>query len=185
VIWFCDLRGFTQLGDSMPPGELVALLDRYFECVAGPIEDAGGEILKFVGDAVLAVFPCEEAPGAVAERALAGARAALAALADFSALQKLEQKPELHMGVSLHVGEVFYGNIGGRARLDFTVIGAAVNEAARVESLCKEFGVPLLTTRRFSEAVGRQNLVSVGSRQLRGVREVEELFTLEELLPRA
>jgi adenylate cyclase len=184
VIWFCDLRGFTTLGDSMPASELVALLDRYFEFVAGPIEDQGGEILKFVGDAVLAIFPSTAGVRSAAERALGAARLALAALSDWSEKAAASGHPELHMGISLHVGEVFYGNVGGRSRLDFTVIGAAVNEAARVESLCKEVGVPLLATRSFAEAFGVERLQGVGKRRLRGVKNEQELFTLPEIAPR-
>jgi adenylate cyclase len=183
VIWFCDLRGFTALGDSMPASELVRLLDRYFECVAGPIEDGGGEILKFVGDAVLAVFPCEPDPRAATERALTAARSVLEALGGWSRERSTQGLAGLEMGISLHVGEVFYGNIGGRSRLDFTVIGAAVNEASRVESLCKEFGVRLLVTGSFADVLGREGLHHVGSRSLRGVRREQELFTLPELAP--
>lgn len=180
IIWFCDLRGFTRLGDTMSASELVALLDRYFECVAGPIEDGGGEILKFVGDAVLAVFPCGESLAAAAERALQAARAALVALATWSEAQRQKGGPVLEMGVSLHVGKVFYGNIGGRSRLDFTVIGAAVNEASRVESLCKELGVALLATEPFAKALVGERLTSLGEHRLRGVRLAQELFTLPE-----
>lgn len=181
VIWFCDLRGFTKLGDSMPASELVALLDQYFECVAGPIEDQGGEILKFVGDAVLAIFPSKDSVASAAERALTAARQALSALSDWSKSEP--GRPELRMGISLHVGEVFYGNVGGRSRLDFTVIGAAVNEASRVESLCKEMGVPLLATEAFARAVGAEQLRSVGRHTLRGVKREQELFTLPEFAP--
>lgn len=183
VIWFCDLRGFTTLGDVLPASELVALLDRYFECVAGPIEDRGGEILKFVGDAVLAIFPSTAGMNSAAERAVEAARLALAALEQLSSEQTKDGRPGLRMGVSLHVGDVFYGNIGGRSRLDFTVIGSAVNEASRVESLCKEVGVPLLVTRAFADALGHERLSPLGTRTLRGVKKEQELFTLAEFVP--
>lgn len=175
AIWFCDLRGFTQLGDRVPGAELVAMLDRYFECIATPLEENRGEILKFIGDAVLAIFPVGEG-GAFGpcRRALAAARQALAGLEQLAA--SLDQP--LRMGVGLHVGKVMYGNIGARGRLDFTVIGASVNEVSRVESMCKELGRSLLMTGRFVEAGRIENAVSVGSHTLRGVSRPQELFTV-------
>lgn len=171
AIWFCDLRGFTELGDRVAPRELVALLDRYFEAVAGAIDDRGGEILKFIGDAALAIFPVgADGPLDPCRRALAAAEGALAAVAALGA--------GLRLGVGLHVGSVFYGNIGGRRRLDFTVIGAAVNEVCRVESLCKVVGQPLLMTARFARDVGRQDLVPVGRHALKGVSGEHEIFSL-------
>jgi adenylate cyclase len=169
VIWFCDLRGFTALGDRLPAAELVATLDRYFELVAAPIEEHGGEVLKFVGDAVLAVFPCEGDPA----KAAAGAWRAAGKV-----LSELDRLAPLKMGIALHVGEVLYGNIGGRSRLDFTVIGPAVNEASRVEALCKDLGTPLLATGAFVAALGsREQVRSLGLHTLRGVTRQTELFT--------
>ncbi|MCH2108767.1 MAG: adenylate/guanylate cyclase domain-containing protein [Polyangiaceae bacterium] len=173
VIWFCDLRGFTSLGDRLSAEELVKVLDQYFECVAGPIEEAGGEILKFIGDAVLAVFPITDTEAASASAALAAAKKALRELERWSA--EHAEHPPLEIGISLHIGQVMYGNIGGRSRLDFTVIGSAVNEAARVESLCKELG-SLLATGRFAEAVSGEGLRSLGKRELRGVKDAVEIF---------
>jgi adenylate cyclase len=169
VIWFCDLRGFTALGDRLPAAELVATLDRYFELVAAPIEEHGGEVLKFVGDAVLAVFPCAGDPAKAASGAWAAAR---------KVLDGLDQLAPLKMGIALHVGEVLYGNIGGRSRLDFTVIGPAVNEASRVEALCKTLETPLLATAAFVEVLGsREQVRSLGLQSLRGVSRQTELFT--------
>jgi adenylate cyclase len=169
VIWFCDLRGFTSLSDRLPAPELVATLDRYFECVAAPIEEFGGEVLKFVGDAVLAVFPCRRSPAKAAAGAWKAAHKALGAL---------DQLAPLKMGIALHIGEVLYGNIGGRSRLDFTVIGPAVNEASRVEGLCKSLGMPLLATSAFVAALGsRAEVRSLGFQTLRGVSRQTELFT--------
>jgi adenylate cyclase len=175
AIFFCDMRGFTSLGDRMAPDELVHLLNSYFQCVAVPIEDRGGEILKLIGDAVLAIFPIE-ADGAEGpcRRALAAAEAALDAVDAWC--REKSDRPALAMGVGLHRGGVMYGNIGARTRLDFTVIGAAVNEASRVESLCKTLG-PLLMTAPFARSLGRDDLVPLGSHPLRGVGEPQELFT--------
>ena len=176
VLWFCDLRGFTSLVDTRPLGEVIPLLDRYFETMAGPVEDAGGQILKFIGDAMLAVFLVDErGPEKPCEQALGAALAALARLAE---LERTEPGwPSLKTGVALHLGEVMYGNIGARTRLDFTVIGPAVNETARVEGLCKELGVPLLITDAFRAAAARDDLVSLGHHTLRGVAKPVELFT--------
>lgn len=173
ALWFCDMRGFTSLGDRLPAREVVAILDRYFEHVAAPIERHGGEILKFIGDATLAVFPIAEDPRDPARRALAAAEEVLAAIAAWSA----EQPEPVGIGVALHVGRVHYGNIGGRARLDFTVIGASVNEVCRVEALCKPLGSPLLLTSTFASALGREDLVSLGRHALKGVSEPQEILT--------
>jgi adenylate cyclase len=173
AIWFCDLRGFTALSDSRPAAEMVALLDRYFEAVAGPIDDAGGEILKFIGDAVLAIFPVGAAgPGDACDRALAAARRALAGVAALDA-----DGGPLSIGIALHLGEVLYGNIGGRDRLDFTVIGPAVNEASRVESLCKEVGASILVTSRFAAALPDVAFDARGEHRLRGVAAPQPLYT--------
>jgi adenylate cyclase len=176
AIWFCDLRGFTQLSDAAPPTEMVKVLDEYFEAVAGPIEDAGGEILKFIGDEVMAVFPFETDKASVCQRALRAAEEAFAALAKRSG-------PALQIGVGLHCGEVHYGNVGGRSRLDFTVIGAAVNETCRIESMCKELGFPLLMSAQFAEHVAADAVVSLGQHRLKGVSRPREVFTLARLMP--
>jgi adenylate cyclase len=168
VIWFCDLRGFTTLSDTRPVTEIVALLDDHFDRLARPVTAQGGEILKFIGDAMLAIFPVVGDPADASRRALTAAQQALAAVA----------QSELRIGVALHVGEVMYGNIGASERLDFTVIGRAVNEVCRVESLCKEVGRPLLATSAFAHALGAQSgLTSVGTFSLKGVAEKAELFT--------
>ncbi len=176
AIWFCDLRGFTQMSDATPPKEMVKVLDEYFEAVAGPIEDAGGEILKFIGDAVLAVFPFDEDKSSVCKRALTAAEQAFALLA-------LRPGPPLQIGIGLHCGEVHYGNIGGRSRLDFTVIGAAVNEACRIESTCKELGCPLLMSAEFARHLEGVELTSLGQHRLKGVSQAREVLTLTRLAP--
>jgi len=172
AVWFCDMRGFTELADRRPAGEVVAILDRFFEAVAGPIPGHGGEVLKFVGDAVLAVFPVGTAgPADACRRALLAARAALAGV---EALSGRDGLPDIGLGIALHVGEVMYGNIGARDRLDFTVIGAVVNEVCRVEPLCRTLGPILLT-----EAFARHCTGAVESRgvhALKGVASPREVF---------
>lgn len=170
AIWFCDLRGYTALSDRTDVDEVIEILDDYFGLVAGPIERHGGEILKFIGDAVLAVFPVGDAPSQACTCALRAANEALATT---------DQLPEgLSFGIALHLGEVFFGNIGAARRLDFTVIGPAVNEASRVEGMCKPLGRSLLLTREFATEVTCTPLVSLGEHALRGVDRAQELFTV-------
>lgn len=180
VIWFCDLRDFTAIGDNRSPEKLVKELDHYFECMASPIEQQGGEILKFIGDAILAVFPYDqnltESGAKACSNAIAAAQSALENLEKHNQLSKSETT--LKAGIALHVGEVLYGNIGGSSRLDFTVIGAAVNETSRVEALCKGLA-PILVTKSFAQLLPPGMLVSVGTHSLRGIQDSHELFTLK------
>jgi adenylate cyclase len=182
AIWFCDLRGFTSLSDRVGAREVVEMLDRYFECVAGPIEANGGEILKLIGDAALAIFPLDEkGAGEPCRHALAAAEQALDELARLRDVRP--EWPPFAMGVALHVGEVLYGNIGGKSRLDFTVIGPAVNEVCRVESLCKQLGTPLLMTHAFVGSLGAVDTIQLGGHALRGVSDPLELSTLRRFAP--
>ncbi|HUZ73759.1 MAG TPA: adenylate/guanylate cyclase domain-containing protein [Stellaceae bacterium] len=173
-----DLRGFTALSDRLPSGELIALLDEYFDAVTSPIEAHGGEVLKFVGDGVLAFFEL----GAAAERdtaraALAAAEEALARLEAIN-LQRLDaNQPAIRIGVGLHVGTVTYGNVGAADRLDFTVIGPAVNLACRLESLTKRLDRPLVMSHEFAKICALP-LVSLGFHPVRGLSEPEEVFGL-------
>lgn len=176
AILFCDLRGFTTISDNRPATEVVQLLDDYFDCIAPPVQDGGGEVLKFIGDAMLAVFPTDAGdPPSACERALRVAEAGHDAFA--------KRQPELGAGFAVHSGRVLYGNIGARDRLDFTVIGAAVNEASRVQSLCKELHVPILATDIAVEGIRRTDLVPLGTHPLRGVREPRRIFTLRRFRP--
>ncbi|MCA3013928.1 MAG: adenylate/guanylate cyclase domain-containing protein [Myxococcaceae bacterium] len=139
AIWLRDLRGFTSLADRLPVQQVVPVLDASFEAMAGPPSE-GGEILKFIGDSILAVFPVAGDEAAAARRAVKAAEASLEAFAASAPARA----HGLTAGVAVNLDEVMYGNIGVRERLDFTVIGAAVNETARVESVCKPLGVPLV-----------------------------------------
>ncbi|MBK8996206.1 MAG: adenylate/guanylate cyclase domain-containing protein [Myxococcales bacterium] len=175
AMWFCDLRGFTELSDRLPPREVVSVLDAYFELVTSPIERHGGEILKFIGDAVLAVFPAGNDDREPCRRALLAAEEALDAVHGWSRADSA--RPELAIGVGLHLGVVMYGNVGGHRRLDFTVIGGSVNELCRVEALCKPLGCPLLMTDAFAAGLASDELVSLGKHLLRGVSEPREVLT--------
>jgi adenylate cyclase len=181
VLFYADLRDFTALADTLPGHEMIALLDDCFDCMVQPVNRLGGEVLKFLGDGLLAIFRTDERRRA--ETCAAGLSAASEALdlMDLLAARRREAgKPTPGLDIALHVGTVQYGNVGTDARLDFTVIGPAVNEAARIELLCKELGHPLLMSQAFADAAvsSRPHLVSAGRHRLRGVREETELFAL-------
>jgi len=173
VIWFCDLRDSTPLADSMSKPEFLRLLNDYFECVLGPVQEQQGEVLRFIGDAALAIFPVSGDPAAACARALAAARESMARMEKLNATRA---RP-LGFGIGLHLGDVMYGNIGTPTRIEFTVIGAAANEAARIESLCKTLATNLLVSERVARHLGGP-LRSLGRHALRGVGEPIELFTL-------
>jgi adenylate cyclase len=176
VIWFCDLRDSTPLADSMSRADFLRLLNEFFECILGPVLENQGEVLRFIGDAALAIFPVPR--GELHDRAEASRRAVHAAQAAIERMAALNAKREqpLRFGIGLHLGHVLYGNVGTPTRIEFTVVGAAANEAARIEAQCKTLGVPLLV----SEPVARHvpGCRSLGSHSLRGVGEPLELFTL-------
>ncbi|HSA88434.1 MAG TPA: adenylate/guanylate cyclase domain-containing protein [Burkholderiales bacterium] len=173
VIWFCDLRESTALADSMSRREFLALLNDYFECVLGPVLERGGQVLRFIGDAALAIFPVEGKPAEACARALAAAREALARMDTFN---KARSRP-LRFGIGLHLGQLTYGNVGTPTRIEFTVVGAAANEAARIESLCKDLAVDLVVSERVARALPGE-FRSLGSHTLRGVGDKMELFTV-------
>ena len=153
VIWLCDLRGFSTLSEELPREALIDLLNGYFGTMCQAIEQHQGELLKFIGDALLAIFPISAEDAAPAcHQALAAARAATAAIAALNAERIGRNEPAILYGIALHLGDVIYGNIGGENRLDFTVIGPAVNLAARIERLCRELGRALLLSEAFVSA---------------------------------
>ena len=180
VIWFADLRGFTRLTDSLPRDALVETLDDYLEAMAVPVHANNGQILKFMGDGLLATFDLTgRDQTAVCRDALAAAAELLAAFPAFNEGRKAAGKPIMEFGLALHLGEVFYGNIGASDRLDFTVIGPAVNEASRIQALCRPLDRSILVSGTFQQAAGGKNeLQSLGLHELRGVREPQELFGL-------
>jgi adenylate cyclase len=182
AILCADVRGFTNFAEETAPEEVTRRLNGIFDCLGDPVRAAGGEILKFLGDGVLAVFlPPDGADVAVVTpAALAAAREILARVEAVNAAETEAGNPTLSLNIALHAGEVTYGNIGTADRLDFTVIGPAVNEAARLEGLCKELGTPILISKSFVQAAEgvREQLLSVGQHPLRGVREAQEVFTV-------
>jgi adenylate cyclase len=185
VIWVCDLRGFTALSDNLPQDEMILLLNDYFGAMTKAIETKGGEVLKFIGDALLAIFPVTAASSdnAVARSALAAAADAHAALATVNATRAAAGRPAIRFGLALHVGDVMYGNIGGEARLDFTVIGPAVNLATRIEGLTKELGEPILLSAAFAELAGN-DVRAIGSYRVKGVETPQTVFAPAKLEPK-
>lgn len=181
VLFYTDLRGFTAIADTTPGRELIALLDECFECMAAPVARHGGEVLKFMGDGLLAAFAVRPAGRAeVCAAALDAATEALALIEALNGRRRVAGQQTAGLDLSLHIGAVQYGNVGTAARLDFTVIGPAVNEASRIERLCEPLGQNLLVSQAFAEAAtaSRGRLVSLGRHKLRGVREETELFGL-------
>jgi len=178
AIVIADLRGFTAVADCTPAERLLAGLNEHLGSVVGAVERHGGQVLKFLGDGLMAVFALEERPAETAcADALAAAQAALAANAAINGRREAAGEPLLALDVALHLGEVMYGNVGSTRRLDFTVIGPAVNEASRIEALCEPLGCHVLTSAAFARACP-QPLHSLGQHTLRGVASPQELFTL-------
>jgi adenylate cyclase len=181
ALWYCDLRGFTAMSDAMARDDVIGLLNDYFECMAAPVQENGGEVLKFIGDALLAIFPIIDDldRDRACHVALMAAEAALAELRRLNDRRRQEGRPALEVGIGLHTGAVMYGNIGAPDRLDFTVIGPAVNLVARIEALCPTLGRTLLTSSRFASPCGSK-LVSLGRHELKGVAEPQVIFGLPE-----
>ena len=182
VLVFADLRGFTRLADSAPRDELITTLNSYFDCMVGPITDHGGQVLKFIGDGLLAVFDLSDRTNElVCQSSLAAAVAAIKAARDLNVSRAKTGSAELRLNLALHLGDVHYGNIGSGGRQDFTVIGPAVNEASRIERLCRSLDRELLISEAFAHAATdcSDHLVSLGFHPLRGVREPQELFTVD------
>ncbi|MDH6262110.1 adenylate cyclase [Bradyrhizobium sp. BR13661] len=175
AIMICDLRDFTKISDNWPRDDVIDLLNDYFDAMSDPIARHGGEILKFIGDGLLAIFPLSQ-PNACANllRAVTEARQAMAAL---NQRNNGTGRAPLNYGIGVHVGDVMYGNIGSSSRLDFTVIGPAVNMASRMEALTKQIGKPVLLSRDFAELVDKEfELERVGKHAVRGFSEPIELF---------
>lgn len=181
VLFFTDLRGFTALADTLPGRDLIGLLDDCFDCMVRPVTARGGEVLKFLGDGLLAIFRIEDRPRAeTCAMALEAAKEALALMAGLAETRRARSLPTPELDIALHIGHVNYGNVGADARLDFTVIGPAVNEASRIERLCDALGRHLVISQSFARAAdaSQHELVSLGRHRLRGVREETELFGL-------
>lgn len=181
VLWFSDLRGFTAITDTAPPDEIIPLLNDYAEAVISAVHEAGGDVLKLVGDGTLAIFK-SDTPGKACRRALRAEADLRQRIAALNARRGAEGRPVTSVYLGLHVGDVFYGNIGSNDRLDFTVVGPAVNEVSRISSMCRSVDQAVLMSAEFAAEIPadlRDRIVSVGRYALRGVGRAQDLFTLD------
>jgi adenylate cyclase len=181
VLWYSDLRGYTRITDTAPPEEIIPLLNDYADVVISAIHEAGGDVLKLIGDGTLAIFKADD-PGEACRSALRAEASLRQRLAALNARRLAESRPVTTVYIGLHIGEVFYGNIGSEDRLDFTVVGPAVNEASRVSSMCRSVDRHVVLSADFVAATlepERSWIVSVGRYALRGVGRAQELFTLD------
>jgi class 3 adenylate cyclase len=177
ALLYADLRGFTALSETTAPAEVIAALDAWFDRVAGAVHAFGGEVLKFIGDGVLAIFPVAAAPAEACDAALHAVGAARAGMDHLDAARQAQGLPPLPFGAALHLGEILWGNIGAADRLDFTAIGPAVNLVSRLEGLCRPLGRSVL----ISGAVAAHTttpLVPLGEYRLRGISAPCAVFTL-------
>jgi adenylate cyclase len=181
VVWYSDLVGFTRIADAHGAQVVLAMLNDYAEAQVETIESQGGHVLKFIGDGLLAIFPDRDESNAC-ERALDAAAEARRRLDALNGKRRAAGLPVSDAHVALHIGELLYGNVGSPRRLDFTVLGAAVNEAARIEALCGSLDQRVIVSSAFAAAAGeeaRTRLVSLGRYAMKGVARPQELFTLD------
>jgi adenylate cyclase len=180
VLWFSDLQGFTRITDTAPPTEIIPLLNDYADAIVSALHGHGGEVLKFMGDGVLGIFDAAS-PEDACRQALDAADDAIRRVAALNRRREAGGLPVTRFYLGLHVGDVFYGNVGSFDRLDFTVVGPAVNETSRIAAMCRSLDQDVLLSSAFAEAAGpsRRRLVSVGRYALRGVQRPQELYTLD------
>ena len=180
VLWFSDLQGFTRITDTAPPEQIIPLLNDYADAIVSAVQAQGGEVLKLIGDGILAIFDAAAAEDACG-CALDAAADARRGVAELNQRRKAAGLPVTRFYLGLHVGEVFYGNIGSLDRLDFTVVGPAVNEASRIAAMCRTLDQDFLLSSAFAEAAGSggSRLVSVGRYALRGVQRPQDLYTVD------
>ena len=179
ALLYADLRGFTALSETNEPAAVIAALDAWFDRIAGSVHAFGGEVLKFIGDGVLAIFPVTGAPDGACEAALRAIGAARAGMARLDAERLTQGLPALPFGAALHLGEILWGNIGAADRLDFTAIGSAVNLVSRLEGLCRPLGRSVLISGAFAAEVATP-LVALGEQTLRGIAQPCAVFTIAE-----
>jgi adenylate cyclase len=182
VLWYADIRGFTPISDSAPGSVVVEMLNDVFEILTASLRQRGGQVLKFIGDGMLATFSFDEADRAeTCSLALDAAMEAMGKIEALNIARAATGVPAASVDLALHVGEVLYGNVGATDRLDFTVIGPAINEVARIEALCEPLNRPVLVSAEFVAAATERSkrLESLGRHTLRGVRESKEIFGLD------
>src|SRR5271169_3945912 len=180
ALLFADLRGFTALSESNPPSEVISALDAWFDRIAGSVHAFGGEVLKFIGDGVLAIFPVAGgSPRSACDAALKAVAAARSGMAHLDEARRRDGLPPLPFGVALHLGEMLWGNIGAADRLDFTAIGPAVNLVSRLEGLCRPLDRAVLISGAFAAATGTP-LTPLGEHALRGIAFPCAVFTVPQ-----
>jgi adenylate cyclase len=180
ALWFSDLRDFTQITETLAADQVLGMLNDYFEFVAAAVTARGGEILRFIGDAMLIVFPIDADIGdrSACNAAIDAAIDAQNTLASLNHRRRRHGQPEIEFGVGLNVGEVIYGNVGAPDRLDFTVMGPAVNRAARLESLTRELGRSILFSNEFAGLIDEPAQL-LGSYDMKGIAERQAVFALQ------
>ncbi|HEX4765849.1 MAG TPA: adenylate/guanylate cyclase domain-containing protein [Lichenihabitans sp.] len=180
ALLYADLRGFTALSESSPPAAVISALDAWFDRIAGPVHAFGGEVLKFIGDGMLAIFPVVGgAPRSACDAALRAVAAARAGMAHLDEARHRQGLPPLRFGVALHLGEMLWGNIGAADRLDFTAIGPAVNLVSRLEGLCRPLDKTVLVSGALAAETG-VSLIPLGTHALRGIASPCAVFTVPE-----
>jgi class 3 adenylate cyclase len=176
VLLYADLRSFTALSEAEPPAAVIAALGGWFDCIGGAVHAFGGEVLKFIGDGVLAIFPVGDRPREACDAALRAVASAKAGMAHLDTTRREQGLPTLSFGVALHLGEILWGNVGAADRLDFTAIGAAVNLVSRLEGLCRPLGRTVLISGAVAEEASA-TLISLGAHTLRGIAEPCAVYT--------
>ncbi|MBS0223472.1 MAG: adenylate/guanylate cyclase domain-containing protein [Proteobacteria bacterium] len=180
VLWYCDLRGFTRASDTLPRDTIIALLNDYFDVMGKLVTSAGGEILKFMGDGMLGMFPVPtpDERGQIALRAVRAAGSVTDAITVLNGIRAAADEPPVRFGLALHIGEVMFGNIGASNRLDFTVIGPAVNHAARLERLCVPLGRPVLLSGTLAALLPPGEVEGLGLHTLKDIDQRQAIFGL-------
>jgi len=180
ALWFSDLRNFTHITETLAADQVIAMLNDYFEFVAAAVTARGGEILRFIGDAMLIVFPIDDnvSRQTACRAAIDAALDAQNTLASLNHRRRRHGQPEIEFGVGLNVGEVVYGNVGAPDRLDFTVMGPAVNRTARLESLTRELDRNILFSKEFAELID-EPVQSFGEHNMKGIAEAQQVFALQ------
>ena len=179
ALMFTDIRGFTQMSESSSREQVLDTLNQYFDAMAPAVSNEGGEILKFVGDGMLAIFPMHDDldRDRACHSALRAAKAGIAAIDALNETRKADGLRPIEIGITLHSGSVSYGNIGSADRLDFTVIGPAVNLVSRMQGLCEPLGRRILTSKRFASSC-YSDLVPIGTHRFRGIAQEQEIYGL-------
>lgn len=180
ALWYSDLRGSTAMAASMDLHSYLSAINDYFECTVGAVLEHGGEVLKLIGDAVMAIFPIDPIERPEFDMCLAATSAARDALLRLDKVNRARAKedlPILELGIGLHRGEVMYGNVGTQDRLDMTVTGPAANEVSRLESLCKRLSVPVLLSGHFND-VGVEELAFAGDHEVPGLNAPLSVYML-------